>query len=140
MALVNKIKKQSIMDLEDIVRFQLIVYCHENKIRTTPSDLDCLTLLGITGEVSLKKFCDQASDKDIFSSPQSVRNAISKAELRGLVVKKGASKKTIKLNDKLNIQSKGNILVDIQYLRKEVSDEAYKSNGAVQQGSSEVKQ
>jgi len=132
--IVNKVEKRGYMGISGIVKFQIAMYCHFNEINISESDLDCLTLLAINGETELTSFCNAACKEDnrdrspnvsitkeIFSSPQSVRNCINKAENKSLIVKSksGKSKKTISLSHKLELQTKGNILIDIKLLRKD---------------------
>ena len=61
---------------------------------------------------------------EIFKTPQSVRNSINKIENIGLINKKGKSKKKIYVNPEMNIQSQGNIFIEIKLLRKDESKEA----------------
>ena len=85
------------------------------------SDLECLTILAITGECNLTEFCDYVSDLEIFSSSQSVRNSLNKSEAKKLIVKKGKSKKSITINPILKLQTNGNIFLDMKFLRKDAS-------------------
>lgn len=121
MALVNTLKKIIRMDRWDIVRFQIMLYCHLNKVSITDQGLDCLTLLALTGEKELSEFCELVADKNIFRNSQSVRTALSAVEKKGLITtfKIGKSKKRIKLKDSIIIESKGNILLDLKVLRVE---------------------
>ena len=134
---VNKVEKVGHMDLWEIVRFQIFLYCHLNRINISESDIDCLTLLCINGEVELSAFCNAACEIDerdrdhtlqveyeIFKTPQSVRNAINKLKNLGLVIKKGKSKKKVILNPNTNIVSDGNIFVQIKFLRKDETTQA----------------
>jgi len=137
MAVVNQVKKSGYMDLWNITKFQLNMYCHLNKINISDSDLDCLTLLAINGESELTALCNAACDEDerdrehtlsheqvIFKSPQSVRNAINKLERQDLIAKKGKNKKTIKIDPKMDIQTAGNIFIEIKFLRKDETKES----------------
>ena len=117
MAIVNQVQKKIRMDQWDIVKFQLTVYCYLKRIPISELDLNCLTLLGITGEKELGEFCDLARAQKIFGSTQSVRNALAKAERKSLIVKNGKNKKKISLKDDMKIQAKGNILLDYKILR-----------------------
>jgi len=69
--------------------------------------------------VELTKFCIYLTDNDIFKSNQSARNAITKAEKKGLVVKNGINKKTINLNSDMNVQIEGIVLLDYKILGRE---------------------
>ena len=69
--------------------------------------------------VELTKFCIYLTDKNIFKSNQSARNAVTKAEKKGLIVKNGVNKKTIKLNSDMNVQVDGVVLLDYKILGRE---------------------
>ena len=55
----------------------------------------------------------------IFKSSQSARNAITKAEKKNLLLKKGHNKKTISLNPDINVQPNGLVLLDYKILGRE---------------------
>lgn len=122
MAIVNQVRKNVKMDLWNIVKFQLAVHCHLKELNVSDLDLNCITFLALSGETELTDFCERATKNKIFSSPQSVRNAITKAEKRSLLVKNGKSKKTIQIDPVLNIQIEGNILLDYKILRVETTE------------------
>ena len=122
MAVVNQVRKVVRMDLWSIVKFQLAVHCHLKSLNVSDQDLSCLTFLALSGEKELTEFCDAATKNKIFGSSQSVRNAITKAEKRNLVVKDGRSKKKISLSDDLKIQINGNILLDYKFVHVETKE------------------
>jgi len=122
MAIVSQVRKNVKMDLWNIVKFQLAVHCHLKQLNVSDLDLNCITFLALSGETELTDFCDRATKNKIFSSPQSVRNAVTKAEKRELLVKNGKNKKTILINPALNIQIEGNILLDYKILRVEATE------------------
>lgn len=119
MAIVNQVRKTVRMDLWSIVKFQLSVHCHLKSLNVSDQDLSCLTFLALSGEKELTEFCDAATKNKIFGSSQSVRNAITKAEKKSLIVKKGKSKKKISISDDLRIQINGNILLDYKFVHVE---------------------
>jgi hypothetical protein len=119
MAIVNQVQKKIRMDVWSITRFQLAVYCHLNDIQISSLDLNCLTLLALSGERELTDFCETAVEKKIFGSSQSVRNALAKAEKRKLIIKQGRSKKKIRINPDIKVQTSGNILLDYKVVRIE---------------------
>ena len=125
------------MDLWNIVKFQIHLHCHLNSISISESDLESLTLLALNEEAELTAFCNAACIEDerdrdhtllyqreIFKTPQSVRNSINKLENMNLIQKKGKSKKKVSLDPSLQIQSKGNIFIEVKFLRKDESKEA----------------
>jgi hypothetical protein len=118
MALVNQVQKRVKMPKWDIVKFQIMTYCFINRISINESDLNCLTLLSFNEPISLTDFCYDASSEEgwIFKSPQTVRNAINKAEKQQLVVKDTKNKKMISLNSNIKIQTEGTILLDYKFL------------------------
>jgi hypothetical protein len=115
MALVNQVTKKVKMSLTSVVKYQILTYCYLNDINVTNSDLDCLTLLALEGETELTEFCNLGYDNDVFKSPQSVRNAITKAEKKGLVVKHGDGRKVIEINPEMSIQTTPPILLDFKF-------------------------
>ncbi len=119
MALVNQVDKRVQMKQWEIVKFQILTHCYLNKIQVSDADLECLTLLSILGEQELTLFCAEVFTRNIFQSPQTVRNALSKAERKKLILKEGRSKKRITINPNLNLQTKGNILLDYKFLAVE---------------------
>lgn len=112
MTKVSQLDKKVGMNQWDIVKFQLLTYCYLNRIHISPHDLSCLTLLGIAGTRTLEDFCALARTQGIFSSNQSARNALSKAEKKNLILKEGYNKKKISLHPDLNILCSGNIILN----------------------------
>ena len=55
----------------------------------------------------------------VFKSPQSARNAITKAERKSLLIKKGNNKKTIALQKNISVQTEGLVLLDYKILGSE---------------------
>lgn len=127
MAIVNQVAKKVVLPRWEIVQFQIVVHCYLNSISISTADLDCLTHLGVDQEVELTEFCNKITDLGVFKSPQSARNALSKAEKKGLIIKQGKSKKKIAINPNVNIQTEGNILLDYKFAHIE-SQKAQASN------------
>lgn len=121
MANVTQIEKRVKMDNWDIVKYQILTHCYLQKIIVSEADLDCLTFLAKTGETELTQFCSLAAEKKIFQSPQTVRNALNKAETKNLITKEGRSKKKISLHPDLKVQTSGNILLDYKFLALETA-------------------
>jgi hypothetical protein len=118
MAIVNQVQKRAVLSKSDVIKYQILTHCYLNKITVSDADLNCLTFLSLSGPIELTHFCyDASSDEEmIFKSPQSVRNAINKAEKFKLVVKDDSNKKIILINPDLKIQVEGNILLDYKFL------------------------
>ena len=119
MPVLTQIEKKIRMNQLDIIKFQLIVHCYLKGIHISENDLSCLTLLGMAGQQTLEDFCTIACNNKIFSSNQSARNALAKAEKKDLIVKIGKNRKKISLNPELKIQIDGNILLDYKIMRLE---------------------
>jgi hypothetical protein len=119
MALVNQVDKRVKMDKWEIVKYQILTHCYLNKISVSEADLNCLTYLALEGDQELTSFCSKAHIKDIFSSIQSVRNCLTKAEKKNLIKKEGKNKKKIFINPELKVYSKGSILLDFKFLSVE---------------------
>jgi len=103
------------MEKADIIRFQFMVHCYIQKTpNISPALLDCLTLLGTLGSAELLPFCEMLTERGIFQSIQSSRNAITRLQDKGLIVKEGKNKKLLRIHPDLKIQNRGNVLVDIK--------------------------
>jgi hypothetical protein len=122
MALVNQVGKKVRMEKFDIVKYQILTHCYLNKINVSEADLNCLTYLALEGDQELTNFCNKAHTHKIFSSTQSVRNCLTKAEKKNLIRKEGKNKKKIFINPDLNVYSKGNILLDFKFLSVETKE------------------
>lgn len=120
--LVNKVDKRVKLDKREVVKYQILTYCFLNGVQVSESDLNCLTELGLLGEDELTSFCSKVAEKNIFKSPQSARNAITKAEKKNLLIKNGKNRKTIKLNDVLNVQVNGTVLLDFKFVSVEAQE------------------
>ena len=116
MAKFNVVDKKVVTNLQDIVKYQIIVHCYVNRIPVTESDLDCLTILAILGESDLTEFCLLVTEKRIFKSTQSVRNCLVKLEKNNLISKEGKTKKKITLSSVMKIQTSGNILINHKFI------------------------
>ena len=115
MAIVSQVAKKVGLPRWNIEQFQIMVHCYLNDVSVSSADLDCLTHLGVDQEAELTEFCNKITDLGVFKSPQSARNALSKAEKKGLIIKKGKSKKKISVHPDINIQTEGNILLDYKF-------------------------
>jgi hypothetical protein len=120
MAAVNYIEKRVLMkDAKSVIKFQLLTYCYINNIQVSDSDLNCLSLLAENGTQELTHFCNMAFVDNIFSSIQSVRNCLNKANKKNLVIKEGKNRKVVYLNPNLGIvvfKGNENILLDYKLL------------------------
>lgn len=126
MAKFNVVDKQVKMELDEIIRFQLITHCHIEKISLSELDLECLAHLGKLGKAELTEFCDdmaqirldaklkklEPEQKKPETSPQTIRNVLLRAEKENLIKKEGRGRKTICLNPDMKIQTAGNILLN----------------------------
>lgn len=114
MSLVNLIQKKARMSVPEIIRFQLMLHCYLKDLPVSGADLDCFAALATQGEVELTEFCIDVSVSGIFKSPQSVRNCIARAEKLGIVTKSGKGRKKILINPDLQVQTKGDIVLDLK--------------------------
>jgi hypothetical protein len=122
MAIVNQVDKRVKMSTWEIVKYQILTHCYINKITVSEADLNCLTYLAIEGDQELTNFCNKAHTKDIFSSTQSVRNCLTKAEKKHLITKEGKNKKKIFINPDIKVYCTGNILLDFKFLSVETTE------------------
>ena len=128
MAKFNVVEKKISRSLEDIIKFQIMLYCYTHKIVISEADLTCLTLLGLNKKAELSDFCNASCaadqrDRDtelpyqkaVFKTPQTVRNCIAKMRNFNLINKDTLShSKMIELNPELSIQGEGNILLNFK--------------------------
>jgi hypothetical protein len=113
---VRKVEKKAKLSREVLVKYQILTYCFLNDIQVSDADLNSLALLAHIGEPELTEFCLTVSDKNIFKSPQSARNAITKAEKKKLIIKNGKNKKTIRLNLDIEVYCDGTIFLEYKFL------------------------
>jgi len=113
MAIVNKVEKRIKVNKDNVIKYQIITHCFMNKIQISSSDLECLTELARMGSTDLTGFYTVITEKKIYKSPQSCRNAIQKAKRKDLVIKKG---KIIILNPDMKVQTSGDIFLDFKIL------------------------
>ena len=122
MAIVNKVNKKVKMSKDDIIKYQILTHCFLNDIQISSADLQCLCELSKTGTKELTLFCNIISKKGIFKSAQSCRNALTKAEKKNLIIKNGSNKKSIYLNNDINVQTEGIIFLDFKMLGVETEE------------------
>jgi hypothetical protein len=122
---VKKITKKIKVTTPDVIKYQLITeIMFMKKEHLIPSDLDILILLVMWGPMELVGFCMNAAKQlypetapeDLSVRSQNVRNRIVKLEKRNIVVKSKTGRKVIGLNPDIDVHSKGNILLDYNYL------------------------
>ena len=119
MAIVKKVNQKLKVDISQTIKYQILTYCFFKDIHINESDLKLLAELAVNKKIKLSKFCKVVTDKNIFKSEQSARNAINKAEKKNLLVKDGADKKVIYINQDMNVQAEGIVLLDIKILCSE---------------------
>jgi len=119
MAIVNKVDLKLKININDTIKYQILTFCFFKKIIISNSDLEFLAALAKNPKIEISKFCILLTELNIFKSAQSARNAISKAEKKNLIIKKGSNKKTIVLNKTINVQKDGLVLLDYKILGSE---------------------
>jgi len=119
MAIVTNVDLKLKVDINDSIKYQILTYSFFNKTLISNTDLDFLTELSKNPKVEISKFCNILTEKSIFKSPQSARNAISKAEKKNLLIKNGINKKTISIKKEINVQVKGLVLLNYKILGNE---------------------
>ena len=116
MAQVNLVEKTVQMTHRSVIKYQLITHCFVKNLHVIDSELNCLTLLGASGETKLSDFCRNTVEEGIFKTEQTVRNFLTKVAKSGLVIKKGTNKKTVTLSPELKVQTKGNIMLNYKFI------------------------
>ena len=108
------INKNVGLELFEIIKFQINMYCFINKVRLSPAQQDCLALLGMYGDINMSDFCEQVVTESIFGNVQTTRNFITKSVKDSLVKRSGMGNKVISLSNDLNVITKGTILLNLK--------------------------
>lgn len=114
MAKALVVNKQIQLSLKDIIKYQINMYCFINKIRLSPAQLDCLSLLGLYGEIYMSDFCNEVVQEEIFGNVQTTRNFITKCVKDGLVIRSGLGNKLVSINKELELLTEGTILLNLK--------------------------
>lgn len=119
MAVVSKVDLKLQVNINETVKYQILTYCFFENILISNSDLKCLMELSKQPKVELTKFCIFLTEQGIFKSSQSARNALAKSEKKKLIIKSGVNKKTISINEDMNVQVNGLVYLDYKILGRE---------------------
>ena len=87
MAIVNKVNFQIQTDMDTCIKYQILTYCFFKNVLISNSDLKFLMELSKNNKIELTQFCNMLVDMDIFKSPQSARNAITKQKKNNYLLK-----------------------------------------------------
>lgn len=123
MAKALVINKQLPLSLKDVIKFQINMYCFVNKIRLSPAQQDCLSLLGLYGDMNMSDFCNEVVSEEIFGNVQTTRNFITKCVKENLVTRSGLGNKVVSLNKNLEILTEGTILLNLKVYYVEANKE-----------------
>jgi hypothetical protein len=117
------VNKQLPLSLLEIIKLQLNLYCFTNKIRLSPAQLDCLSLLGLYGDINMSDFCNEVVSEEIFGNVQTTRNFITKCIKENLVSRHGLGNKLVSLNKNLELLTEGTILFNLKAYYVETNKE-----------------
>jgi hypothetical protein len=123
MAKALVVNKQIPLSLIDVIKFQLNMYCFINKIRVSPAQLDCLSMLGLFGEINMSDFCNEIVSEEIFGNVQTTRNFITKCVKDNLVTRSGLGNKLVSINNDLELLTGGTILLNLKVYHLEADKE-----------------
>lgn len=118
------VDKKVPLSLFDIIRYQIHFYCFINNIRIAPAQLDALAYLGMWGEINISDFCQQITDIELFTHPQTVRNFVIKCVKDGYILRKGLGNKNIELSEAFELQNAGTILINLKVYHVDQSKNA----------------
>jgi len=127
---VQKVTKKIRISNIDAIKYQLITeFLFFRNEYIIPGDLAILIFLVKWGPMDLGTFCTEAAKELYPDTPpeglslrsQNIRNRIVKLEKRDIIVKSDAGRKTISITPDIDIFSRGNILLDYNYLSVEPS-------------------
>jgi len=116
------VDKKVPLSLFDIIRYQIHFYCFINNIRIAPAQLDALAYLGMWGEMNISDFCQQITDIELFTHPQTVRNFVIKCVKDGYIIRKGLGNKNIELSESFELQNAGTILINLKVYHVDQSE------------------
>jgi hypothetical protein len=116
------VEKNVPLSLFDIVRYQMHFYCFMNNVRMAPAQLDTLAYLGLWGEMNISDFCQQITDLELFTNPQTVRNFVIKCVKDGYIVRKGLGNKNIELSEVFVLLNTGTILINLKLYHVDKSE------------------
>ena len=122
MAKALVVNKQVSLSLIDIIKFQLNMHCFTNKIRLSPAQLDCLSLLGLYGDINMSDFCNEVVSEEIFGIVQTTRNFITKCVADNLVYRSGLGNKLVSLTKELAVLTEGTILLNLKIYHLEANE------------------
>lgn len=114
--IVTKVSKKTKFTIKEGLEYQLLTFCFIKKLNISLAERKALVELIINGSTPLKDFCKHITDLNIFKSLQSTRNALSKLEKSGFIIKSGRSRKSIEINPDCGIINKAVVLLDFQFL------------------------
>jgi undecaprenyl pyrophosphate synthase len=113
---IKQINTRVMLDLDNIIKLQLVMHFSFKNIHVSESELDCLIELAKKDLVNLKDFCNELEDNDICSSSQYARNLLSKLEKKN-IIEKSKDKKQIRLNKSIKIENKDSFILNIKAIR-----------------------
>ena len=119
MAVVRKIEKKIKTNREKLIKYQILTYCFFKDIKVSSTELELLFELSNNDGIEMNNLCEHLSEKKIYGTKQSARNAITKAEKKTLIIKGGdLRKKKVYISENLNIHKEAIIFLDIKILGK----------------------
>lgn len=134
MEINRQTRKIRLDSLHTAIKYQLITeLVFLRKLSVTESDLSYLALLVEWGPMPLKQFCNSVvqylfgpislEEAEKYAvRVQTVRNRVNMLEKRGLIVKQGKGKKMIAFTPTIDTTSKGNILLEYNFIYIETKE------------------
>ena len=117
MATLTKVTKQVTMGLGDVIKYQIMTHCFISSVNFSNNELDCLTLLGLSGPIPLSEFCKLSVERKIFKSSQTVRNFLTRVEKDYDMIEKFSGK--VKGKDRMKVVKIINLHSDLQIQTKD---------------------
>jgi hypothetical protein len=125
MSAIKHIKKTAKLSKVEIIEIQLCLYAYFNKVTLSESEIKLLILIVMNNSSDVVSICNNACLEDerekdieleykdeIFKSPQTVRNVLTKLINMKILIKQN---KFINLNPELKIITDDKILLDMKY-------------------------
>ena len=78
MAVVKKVNQKLKVDINTSIKYQILTYCFFKDLWISNTELNMLSELAKQPDTELTVFCKKITDKKLFGSEQSARNAVNK--------------------------------------------------------------
>jgi hypothetical protein len=115
--IVRKVDKKVKSNRDKVIMYQILTYCFFKDIKVSGTELELLTEVSKHNGIEINDLCEQLSEKCIYRTKQSARNAITKVEKKTLIIKDGdIRKKRVWISEDIEVETHNAILLDMKVL------------------------